>query len=539
MLNIIPYPNGYKKANGKIVLKRNYITICFRHKEIKDRILPMISRELKSDFTEVDDKADIVFNYSNMKNGTYSLYVKEDHIEVVSGDYEGAFYALTTLRQLLMTDLPSDEFVSECLTIEDDGGNKAIRGLQLDESRHFFGIKTVKKLLDFMSLYKFNRFHWHLTDNQGWRIEIKKYPLLTEIGSKRIGTQLHHWQCTQMDEKPHGGYYTQEEIKEIIKYASDRCIEIIPEIDFPAHCASAIAAYSNLACRNIPSVVPPYFCDTIPNALGIKDWNRPLCLGKDEALDFVFGVLGEVCDLFPGEIIHVGGDEAPRQEWEKCPLCQKRIKDEGLKDEKQLQGWFTNKINAFLKSKNKKMMCWNEVLSGGIADKDIIIQYWTPKPDIKVSSHLHSGGKVVLSCHKYMYFDMLHSYCTTKGTYSFKPSKAYLFGNYGDNILGYEGEVWTEFIENEDHLFFMLFNRALALSEAAWTNKKNKSFFDFSKRLEHHKKIMDELKINYGQDFLTMEKSSKEKRRLLKENNIDPKHFDSEYRVSEMLKGKG
>lgn len=534
MLNVIPMPGLYYKEDGKIVLERNKIKVDCQNKEIRDRILPMIKELLKSDYIETEENPDIIIRPFENKIEQYSIIMRDGKITIKVTNYRDAIYALSTLRQLFMTDLPGDTLTSRCYSIIMDFPHKKVRGLQLDESRHFFGVETVKKLLDFMSLYKLNRLHWHLTDNQGWRIEIKKYPLLTEIGSKRKGSQLHHWQCSEMDETPHEGFYTQAQIKEIIDYAADRCIEIVPEIDFPAHCASAIAAYNDLACRDIPCEVFSFFSGKIPSSQGITDWNRPLCLGKDESLQFVFDVLDEVCELFPSQFIHVGGDEAPRQEWEKCPHCQKRIKDENLKDEAQLQGWFTNKINEHLKSKNKRMICWNEVLESGIADKDIIIQYWTPKPDRRVKQHIKAGGDVLLSCHKYMYFDMLHSYCTTKGTYYFDIKKAHLPKRYDRDICGYEGEIWTEFISNEDQLFFMLFNRALALSESAWT--LDRDFYDFEQRVERHKKIMDALGISYGPDYLTMKKSTLKKRVLAKKHGIDPKHFDSEYRLSKIVK---
>lgn len=535
MLNIIPMPENITEKKGLLTLDRNKITVSAN--EELSAILPMINKVLKSDFSVVQYKADISFIYDkSLEKEHYSLIADETGIKAYASGYEGAFYALTTLRQLFLSDIASDKLVCSLTEIKNDGPAYSWRGLQLDESRHFFGKDTVKKYLDFMSLYKLNRFHWHLTDDNGWRIEIKKYPLLTEIGSKRKGSQLHHWHCKEMDESEYSGFYTQEDIKEIISYAKERCIEIVPEIDFPAHSAAAIAAYNNLACREIPSEVFPFFGGVIPASKGMSDWNRTLCLGKDEVLQFVYDVIDEVAELFPFKYFHVGGDEAPTSEWQKCHVCQQRIKEEGLKNEVALQGWFTNKVNAHLKEKGKIMMGWNEILASGIIDRDIIAQYWTAQRDKKVNTHLKNGGEAVLSCHKYFYFDMLHSYCNPKGTYKFRPSTAKVPKHLANSVIGYEGEAWTEFIREEDQLFFMVFNRTLALSEAVWSKDKVKDYSSFKRRLAEHKKIMDALGINYGPDCLTMKRNHLKKIRLAKKNGIDPKHFDSEYRLSKILK---
>ena len=225
-----------------------------------------------------------------------------------------------------------------------------------------------------------------MTDDQGWRIEIKKYPLLTEIGSKRAYTQIHGWGSTDIINEEYSGFYTQDDIKEIVDYAAKRGIMVVPEIDFPAHCAAAIAAYPWLACREINRDVPGYFGGAIPQRkLRQFDWNRPICPGKNKTVDFVKNVIDEVCSLFPAPYFHIGGDEAPKSEWKKCPCCQKRIKDNNLKDEEDLQGWLNNEILAFVKSKGKRLIGWNEVLKAKSLDKSVICQYWTPKKDSRAS----------------------------------------------------------------------------------------------------------------------------------------------------------
>ena len=536
MINLIPMPLNVKEFKGGYSIDRDAVTLFF-DKEL-ECISEMVPEILKIKTAEPEKAVDISFIYdSKAAKNAYSLSISDSGVKVYASDYEGAFYGLTTVRQLYKTDITDNKILTaSCVEIKNDKPLYGWRGMQLDESRNFFGKDTVKKLLDFMSLYKLNVFHWHLTDDQGWRIEVKKYPLLTEIGSKRAGTQLHSWNSLEFDATPNEGYYTQEDIKEIVEYAKKRCIDIIPEIDFPAHCASAIAGYNDLACRNIPCNVFDFCGWKLAQSRGYKDWNRPICLGKDKAIDFVLDVLTEVAQLFPFEYFHVGGDESPTDEWKKCPECQARMKKENLKSETDLQGWFTNKVNAHLKSMGKTMVGWNEVLASNI-DRDIVAQYWTPKKDKNVNKHIKNGGKVILSNHKYFYFDMLYSYCTAKGTYNFDYTTSNVSQAYKDSVLGVEGENWTEWTRTEKELFFKIFNRGLALAETAWSDESVKDYGGFIKRMEKHKTIMDSLDIFYGRDDITMQKAKFKKRKLSKKHGFSHKDYDSEYRLQELAGG--
>ncbi len=529
MINVIPMPNNLTIKPGSCYLYKHRVLI-HADNELSD-IENMIGKCLCVKTEKSENESHISFIYdSSIGEEAYSLKTEDFSIKVYAGTYSGAFYGLMTLCQLLLADKDdSDTFICPQLMIEKDSPKYSWRGLQLDESRHFFGKETVKKYLDFMALYKLNRFHWHLTDDQGWRIEIEKYPLLTEIGSQRKGSQLHSWSCPEYEEVPHSGFYTKEDVKEIIAYAKERCIEIVPEIDFPAHCAAAIAAYNHLACRDIPCEVLDFCGDIVAKSKGLKNWNRPLCLGKDEVITFVKDVVDEVSELFPFPYFHIGGDEAPRNEWKKCPECQKRIKDNNLKNETNLQAWFTNEINAFLKSKGKTMIGWNEVLASKNTDTDVIGQYWTPKKDDNVIRHLKKGGKVILSCHKSFYFDMAYDYCTPKGTYTYKPEHSKIKSELKKGVLGIEAEMWTEWITNEDHIFFMLFNRGLALSENAWTNRMD--FASFKNRLQLHKSFMDKMGIYYGNDRITMQKNKVFKKKMSKKHGFSVKHNDAEFRL--------
>ena len=522
MINVIPKPRVAVEEEGFYELPKDVIAISYDG--ILGNMRQCVACSLGMKSVELDE-ADICFIHTEkVKEEEYLLKVTEDGIRVFASDYSGAFYALVTLKQLI-----DDENKVPCCKIS-DRPLYTWRGMQLDESRHFFGMQEVRKLIDYMATYKLNRFHWHLTDDQGWRIEIKKHPLLTEIGSKRKGSQLHSWRSLDMSHTPVEGYYTHEDIKQIIAYAKARCVEIIPEIDFPAHCASVLASYNDLACREISCEVPDFFGGTIPESRGMKDWNRTLCLGKDEVLSFVYDVIDEVAELFPFPYFHVGGDEAPKNEWKKCPRCQERMKAEGLKNETELQGWFTNKLNAYLKTQGKIMIGWNEVLAAKGIDSDIVAQYWISRNGKNVIKHLKKGGDVILSNHKYFYFDMKHDYCTVKGTYYYEPSKVGIKGKCAQNVLGVEGQNWTEWTETADELFFKMSTRGLALSECAWS--RSRDYSDFLDRLQANKKLLDKMGICYGEDWITLQKSKKRRKKAVKKIGFNVKDYDYEYEIS-------
>lgn len=537
MINLIPMPLSVTESFEVYSMEKKNATV-FLSTELEGiyEILPLI---LNCEFKKAKDTADIRFIYDDAeeKEG-YSLKINDKGVKIFASSYEGAFYALQTLRQLFESDIKNKKMLSARYTvITNDSPRYKWRGLQLDESRHFFGKDTVKKLLDFMAMYKLNVFHWHLTDDQGWRIEIEKYPLLTEIGSKRQGSQIKNWECTEYDYTPVEGCYTKDDIKEIVEYAKKRCIDIVPEIDFPAHCAAAIAGYNHLACREIPCEVFDFFGTIIAEKRGIKNWNRPLCLGKEEVYNFVFDVIDEVSELFPFPYFHVGGDEAPTNEWKECSCCQKKMKEEKLKDETELQGYFTNRVNEHLKSKGKIMIGWNEVLKAKLLNRDIVAQYWTPGKDANVTKHLKEGGKVILSCHKYFYYDMMHTYATVKNAYTFNPLSNNVPKSCMNAVLGIECENWTEWTDSEDMLFFKLYNRTVAMAENAWSDESVKDYKDFAKRLQRHKYYADELGYYYGLDEVVMEKNELMKNKIIKKLGISFKDFDCEYKVDKHLKG--
>lgn len=490
MINLIPLPKKYEMSKGFIELTSNV--------KIKSEIdLPLVE-------TVQDDAQIIIKKDSSLSDEAYTLDIGNDKVNISASGSIGAYYALQSLRQLSRAEL--GRVKTPCCTIKDEPRFKW-RGLMLDESRHFFGKELVKKFLDIMFMMKLNVFHWHLSDDQGWRIEIKKYPLLTEIGATREYTQINGWGSTQMINERHEGFYTQEEIKEIVAYAADRGIMIVPELDVPAHSAAAIAAYPWLACRELKREVPGYFGGGIPKRkFGIKDWNRPICPGKDKTVEFVKDIVDEVCEIFPAPYYHIGGDEAPKDEWKTCPDCQKKIKELGLKNEEDLQGWFNNIMLDYLKAKGKSLIGWNDILKAGNLDDSIVIQYWTPQRDKKAEEFVNGGGKMILSNHQSFYFDMTYSQYPLRNTYDYTPEKFKVNSENIKNVLGVEGENWTEWTPNRERLEFQIFPRLQALAEVAWSPEQ-KNWDDFKARLDEFKPYFEKLDINYAVDKLSLSKN--------------------------------
>ncbi len=497
MLNVIPQPVFSWEKSG-------CFTLTADSKVYIDSRLGGCEKALREFFpiiteTAPEESADIkiVYNSDNPKEG-YTVAVDESSLTLTAKDAKGVLYALVTLRQMTFF---SDESVIEipCCNIS-DFPRFYHRGLMLDEARHFFGKEEVKRLLQLMAFYKLNTFHWHLSDDQGWRIEIKKYPLLTEIGSKRKDSSIHGWQRGDLEGKPHEGYYTQEDIREIVSYADSLGIMIIPEIDMPAHFAAAMAAYNYLGCREIPCEVHWFFGGYIPTKKGWKDFNRSCCAGKESTYEFIFGVIDELAELFPAPYFHIGGDEAPKDEWKTCPHCQQKMKDLGIDNTEDLQGYFNNRVAEYLKAKGKRLIVWNEALSAGNLDASVIGQYWTSTKDGNIKKHLKRGGEMIISKHQAFYFDMCYGMYPLKNTLNFEAIGKMIPEEFEDRILGYEGEMWTEWVADREKLDMQLFPRILALSEICWAPRGRKNKKDFNIWLSHHKKILASMGVNYAED---------------------------------------
>lgn len=506
-MNLIPKPQHFEKLGGSLSLSNiktysidselaNEVTIG-----LVEKIISMIG-----DIKCVKESGDICIIFDKtVKEQGYTLKVDDKSIIVKAKDARGVLYAAETIRIMGMLDTDTKQKTIECCEITDYPRFMS-RGIEMDVARYFFKVDEVKRILDIMAMHKLNRFHWHLTDDQGWRIHIDKYPLLTEIGSKRSKTNIHGWGSTDHDNTPHSGFYTKDEIREVVAYAKERGIDVLPEIDMPAHFAAAFAAYPDLACRNKEVEVPWYFGGKVPVSQGIKDWNRSACIGSEKTFEFIYNVIDEVCELFPYPYFHIGGDEAPKDEWKTCPKCQKLMQEQGLKNVNELQCYFINKINEYLLSKGRTLVGWNEVLQGGMLDEKVVVQYWTPLADGNVNKHIKKGGKVVLSKHQYFYLDMCYSQYPLKNTYNFEPTKAGIKpADYGQ-IEAIEGECWAEWIPNIKKLEFQLFPRMEALAECSWSDG-NKNFKEFKERLQRFNRILDALEVNYAEEAIANPKN--------------------------------
>lgn len=395
-MNIIPKPRKAVEKSGRFTLRAATVVyfdpVFDAQRPFFGLLIGKTLREPPAEGTE--NAAAIRFMHdSALKTDEYRLYITPDAIEVYALDSGGVLYAMQTLRQLFDADRyeGADSLTAPCCEIEDSPRFRW-RGMMLDSARHFWPVDTVKRFIDLMFRNKLNVFHWHLTDDQGWRIEIKKYPLLTQIGSRRKDTGIHGWKSLDMEGRPHEGYYTQEEIREIVRYAAQRSITVVPEVDMPAHFAAAMAAYNWLGCREIPCEVHWFFGAFVPEHMNWKDWNRSACVGKETTYEFIFNVLDELVDLFPAPYFHIGGDEAPKDEWKKCPACQKRMADNGLRNVDELQGYFNNRVAEHLKKKGKRLIVWNEALKANNLDRSVIGQYWTPQRDRHAIDYVNNGG---------------------------------------------------------------------------------------------------------------------------------------------------
>ena len=453
----------------------------------------------------------IVFTYAKPRKGIpgegYFLNVQPDRIIIEASTGAGLFYGMQSLIQLLPPELYAvkndslnKKFTVPCLEIRDQP-RFSYRGMHLDVSRHFFPKDFIKQYIDLIAMYKMNIFHWHLTDDNGWRIEIKKYPLLTKVGAWHVDREKYPW-TQRTPQKPgetatYGGFYTQDDIREIVKYAADRYVTIIPEIEMPAHSVEVLAAYPSLSCTGGPFTVPP----------GSYWPNRDiLCAGNDSVFTFLQDVLTEVMDLFPSRYIHIGGDEADKTNWKKCPKCQERIKAEGLKDENELQSYFIKRIEKFILSKNRRMIGWDEILDGGIAPESIVMSWRGVEGGIAAAQQGHDA---IMTPGDYCYFDYYQAdpasepkaiggLLTLKKVYSYEPVPEELTGDVQKHILGAQGNVWTEYIPTPARAEYMALPRMIALSEVVWSPKSTHDFSDFRKRLGAQLKKLDYLKISYA-----------------------------------------
>lgn len=436
-------------------------------------------------------------------NEGYHLEVSPNCIEISANTNGGLFYGMQSLLQLLPPQItsvkkqPNTLWNIPCVVIT-DYPRFAWRGLMLDVSRHFFPKELVKRYIDNMVKYKYNVFHWHLTDDQGWRIEIKSFPRLTSVGAWRAPRMGEWWsQSPQYDGEPttYGGFYTKEDIKEIVDYATARNVTILPEIDVPGHSLAALAAYPELSCFGgnfKPNVGDKFY----------KKMENSLCIGNECSFELMDSVLTEVAAMFPGQYIHIGGDECYKGYWDKCPKCRARMKTDSLQSLDQLQSYFIHRMEQLIMSKGKKMIGWDEILEGGLAPEATVMSWRGLKGGVEAAN---MGHNVIMTPDKYCYLDLYqgdpdieyktYSMNRLSTTYSLNPVPEGIDKKF---ILGGQGNLWTENVPNNRHLEYMVWPRAFALSEVFWSPQESRNWDNFTKRMEVQFKRFDAAEINYA-----------------------------------------
>lgn len=500
---ILPKPTNIEmgNVNSSFSLNTNTRIVCrFEDKNIKFAINEinrigeeLFGRKLKKSSKVHGDNNIIIKHDSSLKEEGYTLEITPENIIINAGSAAGVFYAAQTLKQIIPvqafeTPIDLEKVLLPTLKITDTP-HFAYRGFMLDCSRHFWDVKTVKEVIDILAMHKMNRFHWHLTEDQGWRIEIKKYPLLTGIGSLREQTTTGH--NVGLDGIPYGGYYTQKDIKEIVKYAQERFITIIPEIEIPGHSLGALSAYPWLGCRGEEG--------------NYKTWSywgvspQIACAGKESTFKFWEDVLEEVMELFPGEYIHIGGDEAPRDEWKVCPLCQKRIEEHGLKNEAGLQSYVTSRIEQYLNKHGRKLIGWDEILEGGVSQNATIMSWRGADGGIAAAK---KGNYAIMTPNNHCYLDYYQTtdrkdeldaiggYVPLRKSYALNPYDK-LSPEEQKYILGVQGNLWTEYIPTPMQLQYKMLPRLGAIAEIGWSNpspdsKDTEEFIDRSKELARY-----------------------------------------------------
>jgi len=524
---IIPKPIDIQVKNGRFIIDQNTKVTADKDLEVEAQSLAEIlslSTGKEIQFTDKNTKGNInlIIDSSLESDEAYILSVDYNKVKISGKTAKGIFYGIQSLRQLIQKKVlceSESEIASIPATLITDAPRYAYRGMHLDVARHFFSVDFIKRYIDILAMHKMNSFHWHLTEDQGWRIEIKKYPKLTEVGALRNGTIVGNYPGSENDNLKYGGYYTQEEVKEVIAYAAKNHITVIPEIELPGHSSAAIAAYPFLSCfPKENSIVPKGMISEgskkaqrngkpkiVQESWGVYD--DVYCAGKEETFEVLENILSEVIELFPSKYIHIGGDECPKGNWKRCPLCQKRKKEHGLKDEHELQSYFIQRIEKFVNSKGKNIIGWDEILEGGLAPNATVMSWRGNKGGIEAANAEHN---VIMSPNSHCYFDhyqakdrtnepiAIGGFLPVEKVYSFDPTPNELEASKHKYILGGQANLWTEYIGTEEYAEYMLLPRLTALSESLWSQKKMKNWDDFKVRLSTFRKKYDELGLNYA-----------------------------------------
>ncbi|CAI2765715.1 family 20 glycosylhydrolase [Flavobacterium collinsii] len=503
--SIIPAPNSYKATEDSIRLN-GQIKVVFEHNKFstkEQKTANLFESAINTNTTNKKSNIEVLFitktPSASLKKEAYKISITSKKI-TVTGSEEGLFYGVQSLLQMLPNKPKNQEVKLPCVTIEDEP-RYGYRGLHLDVCRHFFSVDVIKDFIAQMASYKLNNFHWHLTDDQGWRIEIKKYPKLTEVGSKRaqtlVGNKFERFPYF-FDGNPYEGFYTQEEIKDVVKFAEEHYVNVIPEIEMPGHATAAVTAYPHLSC----------FPDRSYKV--IEYWGvfeDIFCAGKEETFTFLEDVLTEVMALFPSKYIHIGGDECPKARWKECPNCQKRIKDLGLKNEHELQSYLTTRIEKFLNSNGRQILGWDEMLEGGLAPNAAVMSWRGESGGIAAAKQKHF---VIMNPEQVLYLDYNQAYSpnepltvgrlvTVEKMYQYNPTPVdSLTIDEQKYIMGVQSNLWSEYLTSPAKLNYQLYPRMFALAEIAWTEPQNKNYDNFVlNRMPHHLEKLEAQKRLY------------------------------------------
>lgn len=542
---IIPEPVDIVQNEGVFSLDRGS-TYQIEGVDSQDVIIATICEGMDKNFGLrcAEGSGAITFQLNEQEDKTlgsegYTLDVTSKHIVITANTTSGLFYGYQTLLQLSPEDISTKAYTTidiPCVFIT-DYPRFEWRGTHLDVCRHYFDIPFIKKYIDILAMHKINKFHWHFTDDHGWRMEVDKYPALTEIGAWSVDRTKEPWGEAlppQKGEKAtYGGYYTKEQMKEIVEYAKARNIDVIPEIEMPGHSSAILAAYPELSCENDEG--EEYFVQIGPYWPPVAI----LCAGQDKVIDFMKDIIDEVIEIFPYEYIHVGGDEAIKTNWERCPLCQKRIKEEGLKDEAELQSWFMHEIEKHIISRGKKMIGWDEILEGGLSPTSTVMSWRGEDGGIAAAQ---SGNDVIMTPNTYCYLDYYQAdpiteplsiggYIPLEKAYQFDPVPSLLNEEEAKFIKGGQCNMWTEFINTPDHVEYMLLPRLSAISEAVWSPKEVKSWSNFQDKIESILIRYEALGYNYckGEYKPTISSTSTEDGKLLITMTAEKKQWPIHY----------
>ena len=511
-INIIPMPASVEAKSGVFTIDKNTVFVVpigaddvnVALKYLNDKLNNSAGFALASSSIKADKNAISVELTSDITNSEgYELSVTKSGISIKAQTANGVFYAMQSIRQMLPVAIENQQVTKNialevpCCEIK-DAPRYAYRGLHLDVCRHFFDVAFVKKYIDIMAMQKFNRFHWHLTDDQGWRIEIKKYPKLTQIAAYRKETLIGSYmnKPERYDGTRYGGFYTQEEIKDVVQYAKERFVTIVPEIETPGHALAALAAYPEFA-----STKGPFETGT---RWGVYD---DVFCPKEETFTFLEDVWAETIALFPGEYVHIGGDECPKTRWKGSEFCQNLMKKEGLKNEMELQSYFIRRMEKFINAKGKKLIGWDEILEGGLSDNATVMSWRGTEGGIAAAKQHHDA---IMTPSPYCYFDHYQSkdkkneplaiggFTDVEKVYSYDPTPKELSADEAKHILGAQANLWTEYITSTKQLEYMAFPRAVALSEVVWSPLEKKDWTNFKSRWTIESIRFSALNVNFA-----------------------------------------